>query len=216
VKRDAFIDVGQRLIQTRGYERMTIQDVLDELQTSRGAFYHYFESKSDLLEAVIARLAEAGADTIRPVAADPTLSAPDKVERIFSTIADYKAEQADLIVAILEVWRSDDNAIVREKLRRELATIIGPILADIIRQGIAEGTFAVSSPEDTAQSAIWLMQGAQERAMDLYLDCRAGTASYPEVEAAFTGYTRAMERVLGVQPGSLHLVRPDVLHRWFG
>jgi hypothetical protein len=149
------------------------------------------------------------------VAADPELPAPEKLERIFGTIADFKAERADLILAILEVWRSDENAIVREKLRRRLAAIMGPILTDVVRQGAAEGTFAVSSPEETAEAAVWLMQGAQERAMDLYLARQAGTIQYDEVVDAFAGYTTSMERVLGSAPHSLTLAQPSVLRRWF-
>ncbi len=38
VRREAFIETAQRLIQTRGYERMSIQDVLDDVGASRGAF----------------------------------------------------------------------------------------------------------------------------------------------------------------------------------
>ncbi|HEY7452872.1 MAG TPA: TetR/AcrR family transcriptional regulator [Candidatus Limnocylindria bacterium] len=215
VKRDAFVDVAQRMIATRGYEQMTIQDVLDELDTSRGAFYHYFDSKSALLGEVIERMAEAAVGLIRPVAADPELRAPEKLERIFGTIANFKSERADLILAILEIWRSDENAIVREKLRRRLAAIMGPILTDVVRQGKAEGTFDVSSPEETAIAAVWLMQGAQERAMDLYLARQAGTISYDEVVDAFAGYTTSMERVLGAAPHALTLAQPSVLRRWF-
>jgi AcrR family transcriptional regulator len=49
VRRDAFLDVAQRLVQTKGYEAMSIQDVLNELEASKGAFYHYFDSKQALL-----------------------------------------------------------------------------------------------------------------------------------------------------------------------
>jgi AcrR family transcriptional regulator len=216
VKREAFVDAAARLIQTRGYEQMTIQDLLDELQASRGSFYHYFDSKSALLEEVIERLAEGGMAAIRPVAANPDLSAVEKLEGIFATIADFKAGQADLMMAILEVWKSDENAIVREKLRGRLGGLIAPTLTDIVRQGQAEGVFTVASPEDTAQAMVWLMQGAQERAMDLYLARLAGTATFDEVAGAFDGYARAVERLLGVPDRSLAIVRPDVLHRWFG
>ena len=51
VRRDAFLDVAQRLVETKGYEAMSIQDVLDALEVSKGAFYHYFDSKQALLEA---------------------------------------------------------------------------------------------------------------------------------------------------------------------
>src|SRR5262245_58568880 len=45
VRRGEILDVAQRLVYTSGYEQMTIQDMLDELQISKGAFYHYFSSK---------------------------------------------------------------------------------------------------------------------------------------------------------------------------
>src|ERR1700719_1919309 len=56
VRREAFLDVAQRLVETKGYEAMSIQDVLDALEVSKGAFYHYFHSKQALLEAVVERL----------------------------------------------------------------------------------------------------------------------------------------------------------------
>ena len=52
-KRNEILAVAQRLVYTKGYEQMTIQDMLDELQISKGAFYHYFGSKQALLEALI-------------------------------------------------------------------------------------------------------------------------------------------------------------------
>lgn len=39
----------------KGYKKLTIRDILDVLQISNGAFYHYFASKSVLLEAIIER-----------------------------------------------------------------------------------------------------------------------------------------------------------------
>jgi AcrR family transcriptional regulator len=44
-KRGQILDAAQRLVYTKGYERMTIGDILADLQISSGAFYHYFDSK---------------------------------------------------------------------------------------------------------------------------------------------------------------------------
>jgi AcrR family transcriptional regulator len=54
-KRNEIMDVAQNFVYTKGYERMTIQDILDELQISKGAFYHYFDSKPEILEALTKR-----------------------------------------------------------------------------------------------------------------------------------------------------------------
>src|SRR5215813_5003396 len=85
-KRNEILDVAQRLVFTKGYERMSIQDILDALKISKGAFYHYFDSKAALLEAYI----ERGQDDLDKVCSaivdDPSLSAPDKLRRFFTAL----------------------------------------------------------------------------------------------------------------------------------
>ena len=60
-RRDAILDAAQRLILSNGYERLTVQDLLDDLQISKGAFYHYFDSKPAVIEALSARLVDDSA-----------------------------------------------------------------------------------------------------------------------------------------------------------
>jgi AcrR family transcriptional regulator len=68
-RRDEFVDAGQRLIQTRGYEQFSIEELLAEVGASKGAFYHYFDSKDALLEAIVDRFVElAVAERDREVA----------------------------------------------------------------------------------------------------------------------------------------------------
>ena len=104
VRREAFLDVAQRLIQAKGYEAMSIQDVLDELEASKGAFYHYFDSKQALLEAVVERFADDAFAGLAPVLDDPGLPALRKLERVFAGIARFKAERKELVLRVIEVW----------------------------------------------------------------------------------------------------------------
>src|SRR3977135_4304437 len=106
VRREAFLDVAQRLVQTKGYDAMSIQDVLNELEASKGAFYHYFDSKQALLEAVVERFADAGLAALGPILDDPELPALRKLEKVFAGIARFKAQKKELVVAIVEVWSS--------------------------------------------------------------------------------------------------------------
>src|SRR5260370_15051309 len=101
VRRDAFLDVAHRLVQTKGYEAMSVQDVLHALEASKGAFYHYFDSKQALLEAVVERFADSAIADLAPVLNDPNLPALRKLERFFAGIARRKAEHKDLMLAII-------------------------------------------------------------------------------------------------------------------
>ena len=216
VRRDAFLDVAQRLIQTKGYEAMSVQDLLDELEASKGAFYHYFDSKQALLEAVVERFADGAMASLAPVLNDPELPALTKLEKVFAGIATLKAEQKDLMLAIIKVWDSDGNAIVREKVRRLSERIMVPLFSTVVRQGVDEGTLLVDSPDETARVLVSLMQGFQLQATDLFIARQAGRISFEVVQRAVAANTEAFERILGIPRGSVKLTDDATLRFWFG
>ncbi len=216
VRRDAFLDVAQRLIQTKGYEAMSIQDLLDQLEASKGAFYHYFDSKQALLEAVVERFADGAMASLAPVLADPELPALRKLERFFAGIASLKAEQKPLMLAIIEVWNSDGNAIVREKVRRLSEHIMIPLLAAVVKQGVDEGTLQVDSPDEMAKVLASLMLGFQQQATDMFMARQAGAITFEVVQRSVAAHTEAFERILGVPKGSVTLTDEPTLRFWFG
>ena len=215
VRRDAFVDSALRLIQTRGYEQLSIQDVLDDVGASKGAFYHYFDSRDALLSAIVERTVEAATSTLGPLLEDPRLSAPQKLEGMFAAIAQWKGERTDLMLQLLQVWLSDDNAIVRERLRRAVTVRLTPMLAEIVRQGMAEGTFSVSSADGCATVLVALVLGLNESATRMYVARQAGSISFHDVQLTVAAYAEALERVLGSAPGAWPLTDDATLRRWF-
>jgi AcrR family transcriptional regulator len=216
VRREAFLDVAQRLIQNKGYDHMSIQDVLNELETSRGALYHYFDSKEALLDGVVERLADHAMAAIEPILADPSLPALRKLERVLAGIAQYKSDNKALLLGLMEVWKSDANALAREKLRRLSTAKMRPILSAVIRQGIEEGVVKSDTPEETAQVLMVLVQGYQDLAVEQFIARQAGTITFDEVMRAQRASTAAFERILGVPPGSVTLVDESTMRLWFG
>lgn len=56
VTRNRILDAAQQLFITKGYEHTSIQNIVDELgDLSKGAIYHHFKSKEDILEELINR-----------------------------------------------------------------------------------------------------------------------------------------------------------------
>jgi len=215
LRRDAFVDAAARLIQTKGYEQMSIQDVLAELDTSRGAFYHYFDSKVTLLEAVVERIVETATAELAPVADDPDRSALQKLEGVFGGLARWKAERKELLLALMRVWLSDENAIMREKSRQLTTIRLTPLLARIVRQGNAEGVFRTGSAEHVAAVFMSLVLGANETASRLFVAFQAGDISIEHVERTLAAYVAAFERILGLAPGSWPVEYTGTLREWF-
>jgi len=218
VRRNDILDAAQHLVYTRGYERMTIQDILDRLHISKGAFYHYFDSKQALLEALIQRSGEAGVQLILPVLTDPELNALQKLQNYFDSAMRWKTAQKSMLIALLAGWYSDDNAILRQKELAAGRQIFVPLLKDVLNQGISEGLFAVAHPEQTADVLVTLILGLSDALAGLILSQRSVAGEWKVVdqaEAAVVAYTTAIERVLGMAPGSLHLIDMEVMKEWF-
>ena len=90
VRRDEILDLAQQLLYAKGYEQMTIQDLLDGLRIAKGTFYHYFNSKQALLAGPDRSYGgRAGATTPRrrPETDVPAL---DTLNRFFATLAHGK------------------------------------------------------------------------------------------------------------------------------
>ncbi len=83
IRRNEILDAAQLLVYTKGYEQMSIQDILAEVHISKGAFYHYFNSKQALLEALIERMASQVIQLLNPIVQDEHLNAPEKLHRVF-------------------------------------------------------------------------------------------------------------------------------------
>lgn len=216
VRRDTFVEAAQGLVMTRGYEDMSVQDILDSTGASRGAFYHYFEGKADLLQAVIERMVDDAWPMLEAIVGDPATPAAEKFSGVFAGLASFKAERRELVLGILRIWMSDDNAIVREKWRDASVERLVPLLVAIFEQGRRDGTItAGDDPEITARVIVSLMLGAQAEATRLYLERQSGTVSVDEVHRRLSAYSDAVERLLGLPPGATPLASRELIHQWY-
>lgn len=214
VRRNEILDAAQRLVYTKGYERMAIQDILDDLQIAKGTLYHYFASKQALLEAMIERMIEEVEQRLGPVVHDPHLPAIEKLQRFFATIGRWKTEQKTLLMALLRAWYADDNAITRYKMHAAALGRIAPLFTVVVRQGVREGALTPRYPDQAGDVVMALGQGldgalaAQLLALDLSPD------SLQRMAGTVAAYADAIERVLGAPPGSLCLVDAETLEAW--
>jgi AcrR family transcriptional regulator len=215
VRRNEILDVALQLVYTKGYEQMTIQDILDDLQLSKGAFYHYFDSKQALLEALIERMLDQGIQLILPIVQDPHLSALEKLQSYFATIARWRTTQKTFFFSLLRVWYMDDNAIVRQKMRSTIVIKrITSLLTGIIGQGIQEGVFTTSYPDQVGEVIVSLGFDFQETIGWQILSFDPKRDDLLPIERTVAVYTDALERVLGAPKDSLQFVDTETLKEW--
>jgi AcrR family transcriptional regulator len=209
VRRDEILDAAQRLIYTKGFEKLTIRDILDELQISNGAFYHYFTSKSMLLEAIIERGQDDLDKGFRLIVDDPDLPALEKFRRFFATLDRARIELQPVIADLMRVWFADENAIVREKTDEVFVQRRAPLLNAIVRQGIQEGVFTTPFPDQAGLIILSITHGMGNAVLKLVLafeQDRHQLHYIDDIVAANAAAAEAIERLLGAS--SHCMVRP--------
>ncbi|MCX8062027.1 MAG: TetR/AcrR family transcriptional regulator, partial [Anaerolineales bacterium] len=158
-KRKRILDAALRLIYTKGFERMTIQDLIAELGISKGALFHYFPSKRELLEALVDQMTTDILHHLTPILEDHTLNARQKLEKYFRAALHWKTERRDLLIAITRAWYLDENAIVRQKaFDKGMIEQLVPILVQLIEQGNHDGCWNVAQPKAVATMSVYLLQ----------------------------------------------------------
>lgn len=216
-KRNEILAVAQNLVYTKGYEQLSIQDILDKLEISKGAFYHYFPSKSVLLESLIEHMV---VEQIEPLLAaivqDAHLTALEKLQRYFDTAVAWKTARKDLMLGLVKVWYSDENALTRQKMLAKMIELITPLFVKIIEQGVREGVFTAPYPEYTSQVIINLVQPLGDVFVQMLTESEAQKANVlSRAGTVVAAYNDAMERLLGAPQGSISLMDTDALREWF-
>lgn len=213
-RRKEILDVARQLVYTKGYEQMSIQDILDALKISKGAFYHYFDSKQALMDGLIDRMLDDAEQILRPIVDNPELSAIEKLRCYFDAGGRWKIAQKAFMLDLLRIWRSDTNALMRQKQEAAAMKRIAPVLANIIRQGIAEGVFSTKYPEQFGSMLMGLSRGFEDSVANLLLANHPPPDALEQMDAAIGAYSDSMERILGAPAGSLPLADIDILKEW--
>jgi AcrR family transcriptional regulator len=213
-KREEILDVAQRMVQTQGYEQMSIQDLLDELAISKGAFYHYFPTKAALLQGLVDRMCDGVVTLLTAVVEEAGLAALDKLNRFFAAVAQWKGRDVNLYLAVVRTWYLDDNAILRQKVRAAMIKRIAPLFAQIVRQGMSEGAMTPAFPALVGELLAVLIQDMNDAVAFHLLESGSQAAQMDDLLEVYAAYGDAMERILALPAGVLVIATPEDLKEW--
>lgn len=203
-RRGEILDSALRLMHDKGYQAMTIQDVLDDLRMSKGALYHYFDSKQALLEGIVESMGQSGATALQAVV-DSDLGALEKLHAYFAASNAWKAEHAAEVATAMRLWRHENNSLLRQKMSQEAMRTNTPALEAIITQGCREGAFDTEHPHEAAV----IIAGMGLQLADAIIDAINADGSEVldfrgrSVGSVIAAYTDAIERILGAPADSL-------------
>jgi AcrR family transcriptional regulator len=156
-RRKELIDTAERLFVSRGYEQTAISDIVKEVGVSQGTFYYYFDSKEDVLVAVLERnIAVMESDFIQ-IAKRSDLDEAVKLNSMINTFIDNSTSGKKILGYIHD---DKNKALHRKLIRIRPLARISPAMADVISNGVSKGRFNVARPMETSYLLLMLIASA--------------------------------------------------------
>lgn len=146
LKRAQILDAAEKLFFERGYDRTSVQDILDVLGMSKGGFYHYFDAKDSVLRAVSERRAQARFERLAAELRDGRRSPVDKLNLLLGMANLFQAEDAPFAALLIKLCYVEGDAAMRDHRRRVLLDGLTPRMDEVIGEGMADGSFHSRHP----------------------------------------------------------------------
>lgn len=153
------LDVAFRLFLEKGYEHTSIQDIIDELGgLSKGAIYHHFKSKEDILIAVTDRTTAASNRMLEGIRDRKDLTGSEKLKMIFKESICRPVQNEIFTVA---PGFHNNPQLLYSLLKDTIQNVAPNYILPILRQGITDGSIQTEYPEQLAElillaANVWL------------------------------------------------------------
>lgn len=146
---DLILDTAFRLFMEKGYEHTSIQDIISQLGgLSKGAIYHHFKSKDDILMAVTDRMTAESNRMLAVIRDREDLNGREKLKTIFKESI-CRSVQDDIFTVAPNFH--NNPRLLFSLLHDTIDEAAPNYILPIIRQGISDGSIETEYPEQLAE-----------------------------------------------------------------
>lgn len=155
------LDTAQRLFIEKGYEHTTIQDIIDNLGgLTKGAVYHHFSSKEDILKAVTARLFHDNSLSGKwsKIAEDASLNGAQKLK---SMLYEALVDEQEQKFRSMGIHLQNMPHMLSDLLLRSVNDIAPNAIKPVLEEGICDGSIKVPFAKELSEvvsllANVWL------------------------------------------------------------
>lgn len=150
------LDVALELFFARGYDNTSIQDIIDHLGgLTKGAVYHHFKSKEDILSAALDRENQTLYRDLKLIRDDAHMTGEQKIQALFETSVNGSQ---------LEIWSRiapstdpvKNSRLLGLQYRSVFEETVPYYVQPIIEQGMRDGTIQTDQPKELAEVLVLL------------------------------------------------------------
>ena len=153
-KKEHILDAAEALMCGIPDKDISVEMIAGKAGIAKGSIYYYFDSKDDIVNAVIERsyataISEYFADSND--ASDPL----SKIKSLFRSV--LRQEFCDKRKNIIVYFHVQENPVLRMKMMMTAVRTISPILAKLLAEGVQQGCIRADFPEEGSEMIIAML-----------------------------------------------------------
>ena len=191
VRKNEILEAAEKLFAANGFEKTTVNDILDKVGIAKGTFYYYFKSKEDALDAIILQRIDNGLEHAKHIAANQKLGVKEKLLAVIMAQKPENSVQEEFN----SVLHEPTNALLHQKILIKYVLCLSPILGNIIEDGVKQGVFTTKFPKESSEM---ILTAALVLFDDGYFQWQP-----QEMEVKVSAFLYNLERILGTKSNSL-------------
>jgi TetR/AcrR family transcriptional regulator, fatty acid metabolism regulator protein len=152
-RRDELVSAAARVFADQGVANTAVSDIVGTAGVAQGTFYLYFQTKDDIVLAVVERFADGMMTALEEAVDKEASSAVDELRALGRALSDLTSLPG--AADISRFLHLPENRPLHDRLDEHLTPRLTPIVKRVVEHGVAQGVFSVPDP----QAAAWFVLG---------------------------------------------------------
>lgn len=192
-KKELIFDAMEQLMTEVPYKEISVDSIAKKAGIGKGSIYYYFESKDEILYAVIERgYRRALREYFESVNYREHVSALEKFKQLFRSIIkkDFSDNERNLLITL----HLHDDSTLHSKMKTIAVQEIAPVVTQLLLEGVSEGTMKTSMPRESAEMIVAVLT--------FFLDNDVFPSDVQSMRNKLKIFAHVLETSLCTEPGS--------------
>ena len=148
---EQILSISEKFKKKPAYEKTTMQDILNELKMSKGAIYHHFKSKEEILQTIIGNKVSRGKTLMNELAANTkAATARERISKILVAFLTSEVDSFHGAPYSFVLSTINDPNIVIATLQNAVLDM-APLISKLFVEGTKDGSIKTDYPLEYAE-----------------------------------------------------------------
>ena len=162
-KKQHILDSARKVFVEKGFKNVTMKDIVEASEISRGGLYLYFDNTEQILLDILQMEAEEADDLFTGHISEEDTAADILTLFLKEQKKELLQKKDNLTVAVYEYFFAHQSTEKNNMMRRQFDAGV-KVLEKLIEAGIASGEFYCENPKGAASNIMYVLEGMKVNA----------------------------------------------------